>query len=229
MDRQDEGIELPEPGSLESLFQRFYPPMLPSGVGTVVPVQSADGGSWWLSLDEVESEPREWTVHKEYGLPLPAVCLVHQLLDEAAGVYATYELGIFSNATKQCYSVTVWSHVNSDSDITQDHLRAASVARAAEVAIPALVDFARWELGRREVDRYAQKIATARPGRRSIEDDVARVAAIYNAAGASPRKAVEKQLGLSPSQARRRIDEARKQGKITRSAPRGGRPRKEQR
>ena len=94
--------------------------------------------------------------------------------------------------------------------------------------MPALVKHSDvWDGTDADARKAARRLRPGHSERRGpARFELQRIADTYNSAGDQPMRAVQDRYGLTPSTARNRIREARRQGLVTRPAPKGGRPRK---
>ena len=125
--------------------------------------------------------------------------------------------------------VSLWSQPDGAMSVTQEHLRSTpSLPVVLDRVVPALVKHSDvWDGTDADARKAARRLRPGHSERRGpARFELQRIADTYNSAGDQPMRAVQDRYGLTASTARNRIREARRQGLVTRPAPKGGRPRK---
>lgn len=198
------------------------------------PQRNDESTRWWVTVDNEEpfAFMGDWG-RGHRGLPgLPITFCAHHLLSTDPAyrrdVYATYRLELLGDLFIGS-SVALWTDPDLSRDITQEHMRAApSVPIVLERVIPALLEHSdTWNGTAADARKVARRLLPARSERRGPSHyELERIAETYNSAEGQPMRAVQDRFSLTPSTARNRVREARRQGLVTRPAPKGGRPRK---
>ena len=228
-----------ETAALAKLFNDHHTPFRPPLPGprpwfllTVIPAPQRDGSHWWVTVEHHQHMTGDWGPGVDGLPPLPVSFCAHHVLEHDVtyqrSMFVTHQV-ILGGDLGISSQVSLWSQPDGAMSVTQEHLRSTpSLPVVLDRVVPALVKHSDvWDGTDADARKAARRLRPGHSERRGpARFELQRIADTYNSAGDQPMRAVQDRYGLTPSTARNRIREARRQGFVTRPAPKGGRPRK---